>query len=83
MFNVLEFIKNQNDVVKTIIVSIIQLIIFIITKSYLLYILFGIIFLAYKNTHLIKSCITKLKKMFIEKNEETILVLQKPTRKLV
>ena len=72
MLNIMEFIKNQNDVVKTIIVSIIQLIIFIITKNYLLYVLFGIIFLAYKNIHLMKSCITKLKKMFIEKNEETM-----------
>ncbi|MGL4740973.1 MAG: hypothetical protein ACRC41_09215 [Sarcina sp.] len=45
----------NNGKLKAVIFSITQLLIFILTKSYVLYFLFGIMFLLCKNIHLIKS----------------------------
>ncbi|MGL5633474.1 MAG: hypothetical protein ACRDDL_00085 [Sarcina sp.] len=49
-------IFNPNNIkLKAVILGITQLLIFILTKSYVLYFLFGIMFLLCKNIHLIKS----------------------------
>ena len=71
MISIIEFINSKNKIVMALIVSVVQLLIFVGTKSYLLYISFGIMFLGIKNIYSIKNGICKLRDSFTKNDEKT------------
>ncbi|MGL5069630.1 MAG: hypothetical protein ACRC6T_17785 [Sarcina sp.] len=71
MIKIVEFINSKNKMCIALVVSIIQLFIYITTKSYLFYLLFGIMFLGIKNIYSIKNGVCKLKEFFNKDSKET------------
>ena len=70
MISIINFLKNQNKILLALIISLIQLGIFILSKSYILYLLVGIVFILSENFLIIKNKVYEIKNNLINRSNE-------------